>query len=149
MSISRKRNPDSALAVVLMLLVVFGCSKTRKNGPPVNSAGSDSNESAASNEITAEALFDEYQKDKAAADRKYKDQVLVVTGTIDMVKIGPSGNPYVTMNTSSLILRVQFLFDKKHESAVSQLKKGQKATIKGRGYGRIGNVMLKDCEIVH
>jgi hypothetical protein len=148
MRINRKLNLDSILALVLMLLVVAACTRTRKSEPSANSGRSDSNESAASNEMTAEALFDEYQKDKAAADRKYKDQELVVTGTVDIVKIGVTGNPYVTMNTSSLILRVQFLFDKKHVSALSQLRKGQKATIKGRVYGRIGNVMLKDCELL-
>jgi len=140
-------NVNSALALVLMVLVVLACNRTRKS-EPVNSGRSNSTESAASYEMTAEALFDEYQKDKVAADKKYKDQELIVTGTVDMVKIGPSGNPYVTMNTSSLILRVQFLFDKKHENAVLQLRKGQKVTIKGRGYGRIGNVMLRDCELL-
>lgn len=148
MSINRKLNLDSVLALVLILLVVAACTRTRRSEPSVNSGRSNADESAAPNEITAEALFDEYQKDKAAADKKYKDQELIVTGTVDMVKIGPSGNPYVTMNTSSLILRVQFLFDKKHESALSRLRKGQKVTIKGRGYGRIGNVMLRDCELL-
>jgi hypothetical protein len=150
MRMNRRLKLDSALALALMLLVVLGCSKLRKGDSPTNSSNSNSNQSTASSsdEITAEALFDEYQKDKIAADKKYKDQELIVTGTVDMVKIGPSGNPYVTMNTSSLILRVQFLFDKKHESAVMKLRKGQKATIKGRGFGRIGNVMIKDCEIL-
>jgi hypothetical protein len=149
MRMTRKLNLDSALALALMLLVVLGCSKLRKSEPSTNSSRSNSNESTtSSNEITAEALFEEYQKDKIAADKKYKDQEVIVTGTVDAVKVGPSGNPYVTMNTSSLILRVQFLFDKKHESAVMKLRKGQKATIKGRGFGRIGNVMIKDCELL-
>ena len=148
MSMNRKLNLDSVLALVLMLLVVAGCSRTRRSEPSVNTGESDSKEGAASNELTAEALFNEYQKDKAAADKKYKGQVLVVTGTVDNVKIGPSGKPYVTMNTSNLVLRVQFLFDKKYENAVSQLRKGQKVTIKGRVYGRIGNVILEDCELL-
>lgn len=148
MNINRKLNLDSVLALALLLVVTFGCTRTRRSEPSANSGGSNSNESAASNELTAEALFDEYEKDRDAADKKYKDKLLVVTGTVDLAKTGASGNPYVTMNTSNLVLRVQFLFDKSDVDAVSQLRKGQKATIKGRVFGKLVNVVLKDCELL-
>ena len=72
---------------------------------------------------------------------------MTVTGTVDQVKIGPSGKPYVTLKTSSLVLRVQCLFQKDDESAVSQLSEGQRVIFRGKVYGRIGNVLLDDCQI--
>lgn len=142
-----KINLNSVLALGLMLAVIVACTRSRKTGSS-NSTESSKTESSAPGEMTADALFDEYQKDKEAADRKYKGKVLTITGTVDTVKVGLSGNPYVTMKTSNLILRVQFLFKRKDESALSRLRKGDQATIRGRVSGRIGNVLLEECEVL-
>ena len=146
MKMTKKLNLDSVVALGLLLLVVVAC--TRSNRTSSNTAGSGNSQSSSSDEMTADALFDEYQKDKVAADQKYKGKVLTITGTVDIVKVGLSGNPYVTMKTSNLVLRVQFLFKKKDESALSRLRKGDQATIRGRVSGRIGNVLLEDCEVL-
>lgn len=148
MNSSGTLNWNSVLAVGLMLVVVAACSRTKKSSSSSSSSETKAADSAVPGQLTAEGLFEEFQKDKDAADRKYKGQVVTVTGTVDKVKIGPSGNPYVLMKTSSLILRVQFLFKKADESAVSALKEGQKATIRGRVHGRIGNVVIEDCEVL-
>jgi hypothetical protein len=147
MKMTKKVNLDSVLALVLILLVVVACTRSKRTASS-NTAESGSTQSSSSDEMTADALFDEYQKDKEAADRKYKGKLLTITGTVDSVKVGVSGNPYVTMKTSNLILRVQFLFKKKDESALSRLRKGDQATIRGRLSGRIGNVLLEDCEVL-
>jgi hypothetical protein len=145
----RKLNWNALLALGLMVVVVAACSRGRKSSssPTSNARETNASEPAAPGELTADALFEEYQKDKDAADRKYKGQVITVSGTVDKIKIGPSGNPYVTMKTSSLVLRVQFLFKKSDESALSRLSEGQRATIRGKVYGRVGNVLLQDCVI--
>lgn len=146
-----KVNWNSLVALGLMFVVVAACSNLRKrssDSPTSNARETRASESAAPGQISAEDLFQEFQKDKDAAERKYKGQMVTVTGTIDKVKIGPSGNPYVLMKTSSLVLRVQFLFDKSNEAALSQLKEGERVTIRGRVFGRIGNVVIDDCEIL-
>lgn len=147
MKLTEKVNLNSVLALLLMLVVVMACTRSNRNSSS-NTAGPSTSQSSSSDEMTADALFDEYQKDKAAADQKYKGKVLTITGTVDSVKMGASGNPYVLMKTSNLILRVQFLFKKKDESALSRLRKGDQATIRGRVSGRIGNVLLEDCEVL-
>jgi hypothetical protein len=144
---TKKVNLDSVVALVLMLVVVVACTRSNRTVSS-NTAESGNTQSSSAEEMTADALFDEYQKDKEAADQKYKGKVLTITGTVDNVKVGASGNPYVTMKTSNLILRVQFLFKKKDESAVSRLRQGDHATIRGRLSGRIGNVLLEDCEVL-
>lgn len=141
-----KVNWNFVFALGLMFVVVAACNRGRKSSPPRPSETT-APETSAPGQLTAQALFDEYDKDKDAADRKYKGQVITVTGTIDKVKIGLSGKPYVTLKTSSLILRVQCLFQKDDESAVSELSEGQQVTFRGKVYGRIGNVLLDDCQI--
>lgn len=150
MDLTKRVDLNTVLALGLMFVVVAACSRGRKtsSSPTSNARETSASESAAPGQITAQELFDAYQEDKDAADEKYKGQVITVSGTIDRVKTGPSGDPYVTMKTSSVVLRVQFLFKKSDERAVFELKEGQQATIRGTVYGRIGNVLLRDCEIL-
>lgn len=138
----------SLLALVLLVIVVLGCGRTRKT----SIANSNQNPSSSSaplsvDEIAAEDLFDEFQKDKNAAESKYKGKTIVVRGTVDTSKTD-STNPYITMKTSSMILRVQCIFPKSDTSTVSGLTKDQTVRVRGKVFGRIGNVVLQDCELL-
>jgi hypothetical protein len=138
----------SLSAVLLVVIVALGCNRTRKTSiRPLNQNSSSASEPAAPGEISAEDLFAEYQQDKDAADRKYKGKVIVVSGTVDTIK-AETGNPYITMKTSSLILRVQCIFKSADSSAVGGLTKGQTVHVRGKVFGRIGNVVLQDCEML-
>jgi predicted phosphodiesterase len=149
MSRNQKLNLNSFGAFLLMLIVILGCTRSRKTNSsmPSNQRSSSASEPAAPGEITAEDLFEEYQKNKNAADEKYKGKIITVRGTVDTTKVG-SGNPYITMKTSSLMLRVQCIFTRADNDAVSGLEKGQTVRVRGRVFGRIGNVLLQDCELL-
>lgn len=140
----------SLLALALLLIVVLGCGRLRKTSTTNSNSNQNSPTSSApvsADEIAAEDLFAEYQKDKDAADSKYKGKTIVVRGTVDTSKVD-STNPYITMKTSSTILRVQCIFPKSDSSAVSGLSKGQSVRVRGKVFGRIGNVVLQDCELL-
>jgi hypothetical protein len=145
---NRKLNLNSFIALLLLLIVILGCNRSRRTST-INSdrQSSPPSEKAAPDEIAAEDLFDEYQKDKNAADGKYKGKTIVVRGTVDTTKVG-TGNPYITLKTSSLILRVQCIFSGRDSDTVSGLEKGQTVRVKGTVFGRIGNVLLQDCELL-
>ena len=145
---NRKLNLNSLLALFLLVVVVLGCGRSRKSAT-ANSNQNSSSSSApmAADEIGAEELFDEFQKDKNAAETKYKGKTITVRGTVDTTKTD-STNPYITMKTSSLILRVQCIFPKSDTATVSGLTKGQTVRVRGKVFGRIGNVVLEDCELL-
>ena len=144
----RKLNLNSFVALLVLVFVVLGCGRMRKSSSsPSNQGSSPASRPAAPGEIAAEDLFNEYQQDKDAAESKYKGKTIVVRGTVDTMK-SETGNPYITMKTSSLILRVQCIFPKSEASAVSALTKGQSVRVRGRVFGRIGNVVLQDCELL-
>lgn len=143
-----KLNLNSLLAVLLLVFVVLGCNRSRKTtNSNSNQNSSSSSAPLSGDEIAAEDLFDEFQKDKDAAESKYKGKVIVVRGTVDTTKTEGT-SPYITMKTSSLILRVQCIFPKSETSAVSGLSKGQTIRVRGKVFGRIGNVVLQDCEVL-
>src|SRR5262249_32901660 len=47
--------------------------------------------------LTAEAFYKEYEADKAAATKKYKDKVIELTGEVDSVSRNISGDSFVTL----------------------------------------------------
>lgn len=148
MSKNLKLSVNSFLAVLLLLAVVLGCGRMRKTTPtPANEGNAPIRERPAAGEIAAEDLFAEYQQDRDAADTKYKGKVITVRGTVDATK-AETGNPYITMKTTSLILRVQCIFPKSDAAAVTGLTKGQTVRVRGKVFGRIGNVVLQDCELL-
>jgi|SRR6185436_1193187 len=143
-----KLNLNSLLAVLLLVFVVLGCNRSRKSTTTNSNSGpSSSSSEAAAGDIEAEDLFSEYQANKDAADTRYRGKTIVVRGTVDTTK-AEGTSPYITMKTSSLILRVQCIFPKSDTAAVSGLSKGQTVRVRGKVFGRIGNVVLQDCELL-
>lgn len=148
MNMNCKLPLKSLAALLVLIIVVLGCGRTRKTSiRPLNQNSSSTSEPVAPGEIAAEDLFAEYQQDKDAADKKYNGKTIVVRGTVDTTKV-ESTNPYITMKTGSLILRVQCIFTKADSSTVSGLTKGQTVRVRGKVFGRIGNVVLQDCELL-
>lgn len=144
----RKLSLNFFIALLLLLIVILGCNRGRRTSSTnSNRQSSAASENATPDEIAAEDLFNEYQKNKKAADEKYKGKTVVVRGAVDKTKVG-TDNPYITLKTSSLILRVQCIFSSRDNNAVSGLETGQTVRVKGRVFGRIGNVVLQDCELL-
>lgn len=95
--------------------------------------------------ISAVELFKEYSDDQAAADRKYKNKTITVSGK---VRLANSSSVVLNSGAQSDILGVQcILADKASKDRAADLKQGQNATVEGRCMGRLGNVALVDCKI--
>lgn len=96
-------------------------------------------------DVTADKLYSDYESNGVAADQKYKDKVLRVTGKINSIDKDILDKVYVTLETSNIIGSIQCYFDSSNENIAAELKKGQKITVKGRCDGKMINVVLKDC----
>jgi len=81
-------------------------------------------------EVTAQELWADYKANQVAADLKYKDQTLKVTGTVIEIGKGFLDTPYVKLLGGSTyiesLMGVQCMFDRKYEPELAQLTKGQK-----------------------
>jgi|GEM_PF-3976121 len=96
--------------------------------------------------ISADRLMINYQKNEIAADLRYKDKILCVTGTIDSIAKDFLGNPFVKCSANSFFSGVQFFFNKKDEPILAQLSKGDCVTIIGKCRGMMfTDVILKEC----
>ena len=97
--------------------------------------------------ISAKKLYSEYDANGVAADLKYKDKILAVTGTVDDIDKDIMDDIYVTLEGDEFIGSIQCFFADSHTGEAANLRKGQTITVKGRCDGQFMNVLLKGCVI--
>jgi len=96
--------------------------------------------------INAGVLFQAYSDNEVKADQNYKGKNFHVVGYIDDIGKDILDDIYVTLKSDELIFGVQCYI--RDEDVVASLKKGMKVTVWGTCNGKLGNVFMKNCEIV-
>jgi hypothetical protein len=105
--------------------------------------------------ITAEQLAKEYNSDPAAADKKYKGKLLVVTGKVHAV-YEVAGEPSVLLRgfrkkEPEATTLVQCSFTKEQHEKAGKLKKDDEFKVRGKceGFGPVATtyvLLLTGCE---
>lgn len=97
--------------------------------------------------ISAQQLYSEYKDNQIAADLKYENQILEVSGTVESIGKDILDDMYVALNTGDIIGSVQcMLEDSQLDKAVS-LVEGQSIVVQGKNSGMLMNVILRNCTI--
>lgn len=112
-----------------------------------DSSSSDSSSEPAAISISANQLSSAYNANELAADDKYKDKVLAVSGTVDSIGKDITDTPYVTLQANGDLLGIQCMFDNQYKEQLSKLHKGQQIQIHGTCKGKTLNVLLADCTL--
>lgn len=97
--------------------------------------------------LAATELSRDYNANEVAADNKYKGKVVVVSGTIQSIGKDITDSAYIVIGGSGFLDGVQCMFTKSGESAVAQLSKGSRVSVKGEVNGKMGNVLLRNCTL--
>jgi hypothetical protein len=97
-------------------------------------------------EIAAVNLLKEFQENETAANAKYVDKVLVVTGTVTGVQTDSSGQATVYLQTNDLLSAVTCSFYKDDEG-VKNIKTGATARVKGVCTGMLSDIVLNKCSL--
>ena len=97
--------------------------------------------------VKADALYSDYNANQIAADNKYKDKVLDVSGTISTIGKDILGSPYVMLSSADGMDIVQCSFSSNDSDALAKLNKGDSITIEGQISGFLGYVELNKCKI--
>ena len=95
--------------------------------------------------LTAAELFNSFQKDESAANKKYLGKVIEVKGRISVIQAG-SGNTNIQIDASPMG-GVNCSFSSADEQVLKTLKKGDTLTVKGRCTGFLMDVNLVDCAL--
>ena len=131
----------SAAALSSFLLLAVGSAETDSEAEKIS-------EQAPAATLPADQLYQEYDANQVAADSKYKDKVVIVTGSIQSIGKDITDTAYLVIGGAGFLDGVQCMLPGGQESAVAQLSKGQLVTAKGRVSGQsIGNVLLRNCTL--
>lgn len=102
--------------------------------------------------ISAPALYNEYETNEVAANLKYKDKWLCVTGTISDIGQAVMDEPYITLSSEREYglfgVNCYFPGTSSSQTLVASFYKGQRLTVYGRCSGTIlGSIIISDCQI--
>lgn len=101
--------------------------------------------------VTAFKMAADYKANEVAADAKYKGKLVEISGTVDTIGKDVIDTPFIafaTENQYEIINRIQCMFGSNDVEVLSSISKGQKITLRGKVSGALGNIIVKDCEIV-
>ena len=129
----------------LVILATLGCTTEEEVEDEIEREAT----SATIIQITALDLIAEYEANEIAADQKYEGKILDITGAIDDFGEDIFGTKYLTFSDGSefSITGVQCYFSDKHVSQLANLRKGQIVTARGKGNGKLFNILVRGCSI--
>ncbi len=102
-------------------------------------------------ELTVEELLSAYATDEVAADTKFANKLLRVTGVVTMIDVKDMLDTHyirLTRAERNLLQSVRCMFDKKHAPVLQQLVIGQTVTVQGIYNGSIIEIRMMDCFLV-
>ncbi len=93
--------------------------------------------------VTAVELTDAYQKDEPAANEKYLNRALQVSGTVNDVETNNDGKSVITLAGATPLSGVRCTLQKN-----ITVETGKTVILKGRCTGYLSDVVLIDCVLV-
>ena len=102
-------------------------------------------------EVTVEELLYAYEADGTAADARFTNQTLKVTGLVDRTAVKDNLDIYYVILTAAethLLQDVRCTFSRQYGEELSRLTPGQEVTVEGKYDGSIIDISLKDCVLV-
>ncbi|MBA7698351.1 hypothetical protein ES703_107028 [subsurface metagenome] len=102
--------------------------------------------------MTVTELLSAYEAEGEAADARFANQILRITGVIDRIEVKDALDIYYVMLNSpeeSLLLQgVRCVFDSQYGSELNKLETGQTVTVQGKYVGSMIDISLRDCVLV-
>ncbi|GAI55380.1 unnamed protein product, partial [marine sediment metagenome] len=102
-------------------------------------------------EVTVEELYSAYSADEVAADAKFTNKILTVTGVVDRITVNDVHDIYYIILASAEKKEqwnVRCKFDRKHGPQLNRLTAGQTVTAQGKYDGYKVNILMKDCVLL-
>ncbi|MBA7669933.1 hypothetical protein ES703_78073 [subsurface metagenome] len=102
-------------------------------------------------EITVEGIAAAYQANKVAANERFTDKVLKVSGAVDKVVVRDTVDVYYVLLKGSarkVLWNVRCTFAKQDGPKLRKLTPGQAVVVQGKYAGYERNILLKDCALL-
>ena len=103
-------------------------------------------------EVTAAQLQADYEANDVAADLRYKDKVIAVTGIVASIVSKDSGGASVGLETSNFVEGVRCHFTEQHVQDVAELLEGDWVKLRGQAEGKgltdLFDVSVRACSLL-
>ena len=102
-------------------------------------------------ELSVEELYSTLKADRAAAEAKYQNRILKVTGSVYRTVINDNLDVAILIIASAKNYsewQVSCTFDRKREQNLNRLTEGETVTVQGKYSGYGATVLMRDCAIV-
>ena len=102
-------------------------------------------------EVSVDELLASYATDEAAADERFGEKTLSITGIVNRIEVKDYLDLdyiYLTSAENTILDHVRCFFDKQHGHELNQLIEGQKVTVQGTYHGSMINMRLLGCMLV-
>lgn len=134
--------------VAIVVLVLIGIAVGGGETATDNQAAAASAPAEPPLQVTARELFAAYDANEAAAQAKYGNRALLVTGTVDGVDLDFTDKPVVKLRTQNEFMSAQAALVEASHAKATSLSKGQSVTLSCVSVGEVmGTPMLRDCTI--
>ncbi len=102
-------------------------------------------------EVTVEELDSAFEADTAAADARFSNNILRVTGVVGRIAVNDIiDKPCIILTSAdeTVLKNVLCVFDKKHGPDLNRLTTGQAVTVQGKYDSCTINILMIDCVMV-
>ncbi len=103
-------------------------------------------------ELTVDEVISAYETEGTAADSRFVNKILRISGTVDKIEVRAAMDIYfinlVGSSENSLRQRMRCVFSREHGSELQQLTTGQEVTVQGKYDGSIISISMRDCILV-
>lgn len=135
---------------VYVICVVVVIVQLSDKGSDARSASSTNTPPPEAMKVTAMQIINDYKDNGVAADAKYKNKLVEVSGVVDTIDKDILDTPYIALESYeyAIVDRIQCMFSRSDEAQLASVTKGQKITLRGKVEGKFGNVIIRECQIV-
>jgi len=144
----KARNGCLGVLVILVILTVIGALSGHGSGSTSTPSADQTASATPAIEINARDLDAEYDANEAAAQQKYGDATLMVSGVINSINLDMTNDVYLVLNGNNMFLGPQAHLSDASKGQAPSLTKGQKVKLRCTGAKYIiKTVMLSDCDL--
>ena len=145
-----KKNRSGTLGCLFLIILIGSTVYVMNLGEEKKSVGTDKETPVL--EVSAQRVCSDYKENEFSATQKYKDKVIVITGTVSSIHTDISDEPVIRLECSQKLVDFQSLHARPAKSQyekVAGLSKGQSVRLKCRGGTEVvGSPFVEDCVFV-
>lgn len=131
--------------IIFLLLIIGALAGAGTAWYLWNKPHEDLGKASADFTLSAQELMQAFTDDETAANAKYLNKVIQVSGTVAEVRTADGGEPAVLLDTGNPMSMVICQLDPRNPTAAEGLETGQEASFKGQCTGILSDVVLVNC----